>query len=162
MTRDEGVSQGYVCMYVFMYRGHPLWNCPLLRAIQLNQGEGPIGIMGPMSQPRGIVTHAFNKGFLRQLYSRQLRVTWSLYRGTESHQARGVPRVHGYLVTITELTEMRNNTWEQRLRTFPLTKVSSPIRHYFKVALLEALEINRTRGPSGKLLEVSKRANLMS
>ena len=56
------------------------------------------GIVGPMSQPLGIINavsltlnhpHAFNMHFLRQLYSRQLKVTCTLIcRGTESHQAR--------------------------------------------------------------------------
>ena len=36
-----------------MYRGRPSWNCPWEGAIQLGQGEGPIGIVGPISQPRG-------------------------------------------------------------------------------------------------------------
>ena len=40
-------------MYVCMYRGRPSWNCPWEGAIQLGQGEGPIGIVGPISQPRG-------------------------------------------------------------------------------------------------------------
>ena len=31
---------------------------PIEREIQLGQGEGPIGIMGPISQPRGIVDAA--------------------------------------------------------------------------------------------------------
>ena len=39
---------GIVCMY----RGRPSWNCPWEGAIQLGQGEGPIGIVGPISQPR--------------------------------------------------------------------------------------------------------------
>ena len=41
------------CMYVCMYRGRPSWNYPWEGAIQLGQGEGPIGIVGPISQPRG-------------------------------------------------------------------------------------------------------------
>ena len=47
-----------VCMYVCMYRGRPSWRCPWDRAFQLGQGEGPIGIMGPISQPRGIIDTA--------------------------------------------------------------------------------------------------------
>ena len=71
-------------LYVCMYRGYPLWNCPLLRAVQLGQGEGPIRIVGPMSQPHGYhgscVTHAGSYlytwcAFCNQLYSRQLGVT---------------------------------------------------------------------------------------
>ena len=42
-------------MYVCMYRGRPLWRCPWNRAFQLGQGEGPIGLVGPISQPRGII-----------------------------------------------------------------------------------------------------------
>ena len=42
-----------VCMYVCMYRGRPSWRCPWDRAFQLGQGEGPIGLVGPISQPRG-------------------------------------------------------------------------------------------------------------
>ena len=45
-------------MYVCMYRGCPLWNFPLLWAVQLGLGEGPVGIMGPMSQPRGTIDTA--------------------------------------------------------------------------------------------------------
>ena len=41
-----------------MYRGCPSWNCPLLRALQLGLGEGPIGIMGRTSQPRGTIDTA--------------------------------------------------------------------------------------------------------
>ena len=66
-------------MYVCMYRSRPLWNFPLLRAIQLGLGEGAIGIVGPLSQPSGTIhtasltlyhTHALNVCFLKQLYSR--------------------------------------------------------------------------------------------
>ena len=46
----------YVCIEV------ALCGMPMERAIQLGQGEGPIGIVGPISQPRGYqwsrVTHA--------------------------------------------------------------------------------------------------------
>ena len=71
-------------MYVCMYRGCPLWRCQLLRALQLGQGEGPIGLMGPISQPHGAIntpsltldhTYALNVRFLSQLYSWQLRVS---------------------------------------------------------------------------------------
>ena len=48
----------YVCMYVCMYRGRPSWICPWDRAFQLGQGEGPIRIVGPISQPRGIIDTA--------------------------------------------------------------------------------------------------------
>ena len=66
-----------------MYKGRPSWNCPLLQAIQLGQGEGPIGIVGPMSQPYGTIDTASRKliptnaqgRFPNQLYSRQQRVT---------------------------------------------------------------------------------------
>ena len=70
-----------------MYRGRPLWRCPWDRAFQLGQRKGPIMIVGPMTQPRGIIdtasltlyhTHAFNMRFLKQLYSRQLRVASTL------------------------------------------------------------------------------------
>ena len=70
----------YVCMYVYMHRGCPLWSCPLLWALQLRLGEGPIGIVGPVSQPRGTINtvsrtldhiYALNVRFLNQLYSRQ-------------------------------------------------------------------------------------------
>ena len=43
---------------VCMYKGRPLWRCPWDRAFQLGQGEGPIGIVGPISQPRGIIDTA--------------------------------------------------------------------------------------------------------
>ena len=42
-------------MYVCMYRGCPSWKCPLLRAVQLGHGEGPIRIVAPISQPRGTI-----------------------------------------------------------------------------------------------------------
>ena len=83
-------------MYVCMYRGRPSWSCPWNRAIQLGLGEGPIGIVGPMSQPRGYhwfrVMHADMHShsivcFQYQLYSRQLRVTRILVcRGAVSHR----------------------------------------------------------------------------
>ena len=41
-----------------MYRGSPLWRCPWDRAFQLGQGEGPIGFVGPISQPRGTTDSA--------------------------------------------------------------------------------------------------------
>ena len=47
------VDSCYVCMYVCMYRGCPSWRCPWNRAFQMGLGEGPIGIVGPVSQPRG-------------------------------------------------------------------------------------------------------------
>ena len=42
------MSYSHVCMY----RGRPWWRCPWDWAFQLGQGEGPIGIVGPISQPR--------------------------------------------------------------------------------------------------------------
>ena len=45
-------------MYACMFRGCPLWNCPWKGAIQLGQGEGPIGLVGPLSQPRGTIDTA--------------------------------------------------------------------------------------------------------
>ena len=70
-----------------MYRGSPSWRCPWDRALQLGQGGGPIGIVGPISQRRGTIdtasltldhTYALNVRFLNQLYSGQLRVTYTL------------------------------------------------------------------------------------
>ena len=40
-------------MFVCMYGGRPSWGCQWDWAFQLGQGEGPIGLMGPISQPRG-------------------------------------------------------------------------------------------------------------
>ena len=37
--------------HVFMYKSRPLWD----RAFQLGQGEGPIGLVGPIFQPRGTI-----------------------------------------------------------------------------------------------------------
>ena len=62
-------------MYVCMYRGRPSWRCPWDPAFQLGQGEGPIGPVGPISQPRGTDTasltldrtHTINVRFLSQL-----------------------------------------------------------------------------------------------
>ena len=74
----------YVCMYVCMYIGRPSWRYPWDRAFQLGQGEGPIGLVGPISQPRGTIntasltldhTYALNVRFLNQLYFRQLWVS---------------------------------------------------------------------------------------
>ena len=45
-------------MCVCMYRGRISWNCPWNRVIQLSLREGPIGIVGPMSQPRGAIDTA--------------------------------------------------------------------------------------------------------
>ena len=64
IVTNQGTVQDYdhvcmhVCMYVCMYRGRPLWNCPWKGAIQLGQGEGPIGIVGPISQPHGTIDTA--------------------------------------------------------------------------------------------------------
>ena len=44
--------------YACMYRGSPLWRCPRDRAFQLGLGEGPIGLVGPISQPRGTIDTA--------------------------------------------------------------------------------------------------------
>ena len=76
-----------------MYRGRPSWNCPWKGAVQLGQGEGPIGIVGPISQPRGTIGTASlgsyfgtDVHFLNQLYFRQLRVScvlmWEVQRHT--------------------------------------------------------------------------------
>ena len=62
------ITEWYVCMY----RGRPSCSCPRDWVFQLGQGEGTIGIMGPISQPRGTVdtasltlyhTHAFTCAF---------------------------------------------------------------------------------------------------
>ena len=45
-------------MYACKYRGLPLWRCTWYRAFQLGLGEGPIGLVGPISQPRGIIDTA--------------------------------------------------------------------------------------------------------
>ena len=84
-------------MYVCIYRGRPWWRCPWDRAFQLGLGEGPIGIVDPISQPRDtidtasstlICTHAHRR-FPNQLYSRQLRETcFLIYKGAESHRGR--------------------------------------------------------------------------
>ena len=37
-------------MYVCMYRGRPSWRCPWKGAVQLGQGEGPIGIVATKNQ----------------------------------------------------------------------------------------------------------------
>ena len=39
-------------VYVCMYKGRPSWRCPWDWAFQLGQGERPIGLVGPISQPR--------------------------------------------------------------------------------------------------------------
>ena len=41
-----------------MYRGRSLWRCPWEQAFQLGEGEGPIGLVGPISQPRGTIGNA--------------------------------------------------------------------------------------------------------
>ena len=47
---------GYMFDYsICMHRGCPLRKWPLLRAVQLGQREGPIGLVGPISQPRGTI-----------------------------------------------------------------------------------------------------------
>ena len=47
---SEGLRQ---LTNVCMYRGRPSGRCLWNRAFQLGQGEGPIGIVGPISQPHG-------------------------------------------------------------------------------------------------------------
>ena len=90
------VFEGWLCMYVCMYRGRPLWRCPWDWAFQLGQGEGPIGLVGPISQPRGTIgTHAgsylrTNVRFLSKLYFRQLSVLCPHVGGTETHQTQVV------------------------------------------------------------------------
>ena len=67
--------------------------------VQLGLGEGPIGIVGPMSQPRGnhwslmlSRTSGAQWRFPSQLYSGQLRVTCILIcRGAVSHRSRNGP-----------------------------------------------------------------------
>ena len=62
----------------------PFVEVPMGSGVQLGLGEGPIKKVGPMSQPRGTFdtalctlyhTHALNVHFLKQLYSRQLRMS---------------------------------------------------------------------------------------
>ena len=45
------VRQYFLEIAVCMYRGRPSWNCSWKGAIQLGQGEGPIGLVGPIFQP---------------------------------------------------------------------------------------------------------------
>ena len=68
----------YVCIEV------PFVKMPMGSGIQLGQGEGPIRLVGPISQPRGTIdtasltlahTCALNVCFLNQLYFRQIRVS---------------------------------------------------------------------------------------
>ena len=76
-----------------MYRGCPSWKCPLLRAVQLGQGEGPIRIVGPMSQPCGIIDTASltlistraHRRFPKQFYSRKLRQTCIVMQEVQRH-----------------------------------------------------------------------------
>ena len=92
-------SSHHTHMYVCMYRGRPSWRCPWDRAFQLGQGEGPIGIVGPISQPRGAIDTAslmldhiytLNVRFLIQLYSRQLRVSCVLTQEVRRHTGPSV------------------------------------------------------------------------
>ena len=68
----------YACIEV------SLCGVPMGSDVQLGLGEGPIGIVGPMSQPRGTIDTASRTlahictlvcAFCSQLYSGQLRVT---------------------------------------------------------------------------------------
>ena len=71
---------------------------PMGSGVQLGLGEGPINEVVPMSKPCGTIntvsrtlyhTHALNGYFLKQCYSRQLRVTCILIcRGAASHRAQ--------------------------------------------------------------------------
>ena len=77
-------------VYVCMYRGRPSWRCPWDRAFQLGQGEGPIGLVGPISQPRGTIgtaslTCAFSKPTLLQVAK---DVLYPHVGGTVTHRAR--------------------------------------------------------------------------
>ena len=58
LTRGKKVKNIFHDVCVCMYRGHPSWRCPWDRVFQLGLGEGPIGIVGPMSQPRGTIDTA--------------------------------------------------------------------------------------------------------
>ena len=53
-----GLTVLRLVMCVCMYRGCPSGRCPWDQAFQLGQGEGPIGIVGQISQPRGIIDTA--------------------------------------------------------------------------------------------------------
>ena len=48
----------YVCMYVCML---PFMELPMGSGVQLGLGEGPIGIMGPISHPRGTIDNMSRK-----------------------------------------------------------------------------------------------------
>ena len=58
MSSPEFNCSSFVYVPVCMYRGHPLWRSPWDRAFQLGQGEEPIGIVDPISQPRGTIDTA--------------------------------------------------------------------------------------------------------
>ena len=112
---DEPAVQ-LCCMYVCMYRGRPSWKCPWKGAVQLGQGEGPIGIVGLISQPRGIIDTASRTlqrtstllcVFRGNFYSRQLRAICILMnRGALLHQAWYVCMC--IVRTYTEWTVNRN------------------------------------------------------
>ena len=77
------------------FREQETWRCPWKRAVQ---GEGPIGLMGPISQPRGTIdtvsrtllhTNTLLCVFCSIFYSWQLRAICILIcRGAVSHRAR--------------------------------------------------------------------------
>ena len=76
-----------------MYRGCPSWRCPWDRAFQLGQGEGPIGLVGLKSQPRG--TNGTASLTLTLSVRSELTLLWAAkgdlcthVGGTESHRAR--------------------------------------------------------------------------
>ena len=83
-----------------MYRGRPSWNCPWEGAIQLGQGEGPIGIVGPISQPCGPTAPRHSRwnvlAHLRALSEPTLLwaakgVLYPHVGGTETHRAHSHP-----------------------------------------------------------------------
>ena len=82
---------------VCMYRGRLMWRCPWDRAFQLGRGEGPIGIVGPISQPRGTIDTASHAGSYlctQRAFSEPTLISAAkglLYPhvgGTVTHQAR--------------------------------------------------------------------------
>ena len=83
--------------HVCMYRGRPSWSCPWNRAIQLGQGEGPIGIVGPMSNHTAPSVQCHLRWFILTqvcvfwinftLGSYQRVICFLMCRGAESHQA---------------------------------------------------------------------------
>ena len=104
-----------------MYRGCPSRNCPWKGAIQLGQGEGPIGLVGPIAQPRGTNDTASKKRVVFVTFFREFAVL------DACDTIPVFPEFHLLKeVNFMELHEkaFATNVSQRRLRAEPVEKVA--------------------------------------